>query len=185
MPPPKVGDVSALGNGKFERPYCDLRVQEIVVPTLDHDAKRLYLCSIIANFGTSPPRGPILVHTTVIADLFSAKYGWRQEFTQEWQWYTGGTTLPFRTNLTSAELHYVEEGGGAYSVLVQVGDPENHAGNINGNIHTAYMQCPPTYKPATFNAKMQGPLRRETRMDENGKFTSTLTVGGKPLKGGR
>jgi hypothetical protein len=31
---------------------------------------------------------------------------------------------------------------------------------------------------------MEGPLRRETRMDENGKFTSTLTVGGKPLKEG-
>jgi hypothetical protein len=43
-----------------------------------------------------------------------------------------------------------------------------------------FMVCPPFVKP-NFNADSQQPLRRETTI-ENGKRTSKLTIGGKPLE---
>jgi hypothetical protein len=162
-------------------PYCDLWVQEIVQKP-DHDNKRLSLCGVIANRGSAPPSGPILVHTAVIADLYSPQYGyWYQETTQEWRWYHAGTTLPFRTLWMSAPLHYVEEYGGPYQIWMYVGDPENLVGDRNPNNNWNYIQCPPFLKPATFHEEMHEPLLRETRM-EDGKLTSTLTIGGKPIK---
>jgi hypothetical protein len=103
---------------------------------------------------------------------------------KEWRWYHAGTSLPFRSDWMWAPLHYVEEDGGPYQVWMYVGDPENLVGDRNPNDNTKLIQCPPFYKPATFNEEMNQPLRRETRM-ENGKLTSTLTIGGKPLKKGR
>ena len=151
----------------------------------DHDNKRLYACAVIANRGSAPPNGPIRLHTVVVADLIQdPQVGWTQESTQEWRWYHAGTSLPFRSDWMWAPLHYVEEGGGPYLVWVYVGDPENRVGDRNPNNNSKFIQCPPFYKPGTFHEEMNEPLRLEMRM-EDGKLTSTLTIGGKPLKEGR
>jgi hypothetical protein len=144
----------------------------------NYDTKQLYASAIIANAGSAPPSGPILVYTVIISD------GLIQEETHEWRWYDAGTSLPFRTLGTSAPLHYVEEDGGPYQVWVYVGDPENLVGDHNLNNNAGYIQCPPFLKPGMFRPDMNGPLRRETRM-ENGKLTTIMTIGGKPVKKGR
>jgi hypothetical protein len=168
-------------NPQIAPPYCDLWVQEIATKP-DHDYKRLYASAVIANSGLAPPSGPILLYTVVLADVYSPQYGyWTQEQTEEWQWYSAGTSLPFRSNWMWAPLHYVEENGGMYQVWVHVGDSENLVGDRNPNNNTKLIQCPPFFKPATFREEMNLPLRRETRM-EDGKLTSTLTIGGQPLK---
>jgi hypothetical protein len=162
-------------------PYTDLWVPEIVTKP-DHDNKRLYACAVIANRDQAPPSGPIRVYTVVIAAVYKGpQYGWTEEATTEWRWYAAGTSLPFRTLWMWAPLHYVEEDGGEYQVWVYVGDPENLVGDRNPNNNSNYIQCPPFLKPATFHEEMHEPLRQETTM-ENGKRTSTLTLGGKPLK---
>jgi hypothetical protein len=109
------------------------------------------------------------------------EHGWTQETTQEWRWYYAGTLLPFRSDWMSAPLHYVEEDGGQYQVWAHVGDAENRVGDRNANNNYGFIVCPPFLKPATFREEMTEPLRRETRM-EDGKLTSTLTIGGKPIK---
>jgi hypothetical protein len=184
MPPLRFPPESVLDDPQVALPYCDLWVQEIVTKP-DHDLKRLNVCAVIANRGSAPPSGPMLVHFVVIADVYKGpQYGWTQETTQEWRWNHAGTSLPFRTLWMWAPLHYVEEDGGPYQVWVYVGDPENRPDDRRPNNNYTWIQCPPFLKPATFNEEMQGALRRETRM-EDGKLTTTLTIEGKPLKQGR
>jgi hypothetical protein len=183
MPPPQLPRESVLQDPQIAPPYCDLWVQEIVTKP-DHDNKRFYACGVIANRGSAPPSGPIRIYTVVLADVYKGpQYGWTQESTQEWRWYHAGTSLPFRTDWTSAPLHYVEEDGGEYQVWMYVGDPENLVGDRNPNNNSNFIQCPPFLKPATFHEEMNEPLRREARV-EDGKLTSTLTIGGKLLNVG-
>jgi hypothetical protein len=182
MPPLRFPHESVLEDPQIAPPYCDLWVQEIVTKP-DHDNKRLNACSVIANRGQAPPSGPILVYTVVTVDLYKGpQYGWTQESFKEWRWYDEGTSLPFRTLWMGAPLTYVEEGGGQYLVWVHVGDDENRVGDRNLNNNSNFITCPPFYKPATFHEEMlDKALRQETRM-EKGKYTSTLTLGGKPIK---
>jgi hypothetical protein len=178
---PRFPHELVLADPQIAPPYCDLWVPQIVTKP-DHDNKLLNACAVIANSGQAPPSGPILVYTVVIADVYKGpQYGWTQDDFKEWRWYDAGTSLPFRTLWMSAPLHYAEEDGGGYLVWVHVGDDENRVGDRNPNNNVNYIQCPPFHKPATFKEEMQQALRQETTM-EDGKFTSTLTLGGKPLK---
>ena len=147
---------------------------------MDHENKYLYASAVIINLGQAPPSGSILVTTVVIADVWKGpQYGRDQDTFTEWRWYDAGTSLPFRTMWMQAPLYYVEEGGGGYQVLVQVGDDQNLPGDSNRSNNFNFIQRPPFYKPATFKEEMQQALRQETTM-KDGKFTNTLTLGGKP-----
>jgi hypothetical protein len=142
----------------------------------------LNACAVIANRGQAPPSGPIRTYIVVLAEVLTPQYGWTQEPTAEERWYHAGTSLPFRTDWMWAPLHYAGHDGGQYQVWAYVGDEENLVGDRNLNNNSKLIFCPPFYKPATFHEEMNEPLRHETTM-KNGKFTSTLTIGGKPLKG--
>jgi hypothetical protein len=181
MPPPRFPREPVLDDLQIAPPYTDLYVSDIVTKP-DHDLQRLNACAVIANHGQAPPSGPMLVHTVVLAEVYVPDLGdWSQELTQEWQWWHAGQALPFRTFWMWAPLHYVEEDGGSYQVIVTVGDPENLPGDRNTNNNYKMLQCPPFIKPLNFTPEMEQPLRQETRI-KNGKLTSTLTIGGKPLK---
>jgi hypothetical protein len=110
----------------------------------------------------------------VFADIYRPQSGPDQDHFTEWRWYHAGTSLPFRTDWMWAPLYYV----GQYHVWANVGDAENLVGDRNLSNNSKFITCPPFYKPATFNEEMNEPLRHETTM-KNGKFTSTLTIGGK------
>lgn len=182
MPPGRFSHEPALDDPQIAPPYCDLWVQEILTKP-DHDNRLLNVGAVIANRGQAPPGGPIRIYTVVYADLFNAEFGWVQESTAEWQWYPPTITLPYRTQVwATSPLHYVEEGGGGYLVWVYVGDEENLPGDNNPYNNSKVLQCPPIHKPATFHEEMQERLRQEMTMGRGGKYTSKLTLGGKPVK---
>ena len=175
MPPPRFSQQPVLEDPQVAPPYCDLWVQEIVTKP-DHDLQRLNVCAVIGNRGQAPPSGPMLVHFEVWADRGL------QQPTHEWQWWHAGQALPFRTNWMWASLDYVEDGGGWYHVHVTVGDPENLAGDRNPFNNSATINLPPFFEPRTFTPEMKQPLRLETTVDDSGKATTSLTIGGKPVK---
>jgi hypothetical protein len=181
MPPPRFPREPILEDSQIAPPYCDLWVSEIVTKP-NHDSRRLNVCAVVANRGQAPPSGPILVHTVVVAWVDFPKYGLIDQRTEEWQWWHAGQSLPFRTDWMWAPLYYVGvDYGDRYEVTVTVGDPENLVDDRNPDNNSKHIDCPPFVSPATFSEKMNEPLRRETRT-ENGERTSTLTIGGKPLK---
>jgi hypothetical protein len=184
MPPPRYQPGPILEDLQVAPPYCDLYIADMDL-TLDHDNKQIYLSAVIGNLGSFPPSGAILTSMDVWSDRVRGTGAMTQDLFQEWRWYHAGTSMPFRTLSMSFPFLYEDEGGRTSYITVKVGDDDNLPNDANLSNNLAITRWGPFLRPGTFTEEMEGALRRETRMGDDGEVTSTLTMDGKPFKASR